>query len=131
MKRLLFLCLLGFLHAPLHAQIGKIDAERLKTDSSYRKQIIKQLTNQLHGPQTIILAKPPSVDEAKKSETTSFATPGIHRLPIDGMPCIVPDTKDLAAINNVWSGNVEVPFVGKQPRIPNATPWQVFRSPVK
>ncbi|MBC7863496.1 MAG: hypothetical protein IAF38_11005 [Bacteroidia bacterium] len=47
------------------------------------------------------------------------AKPGVHRLPQDGMPCIVPDTKDIVAIPNLFKGKVSVPFVGSQPHIPN------------
>jgi len=47
------------------------------------------------------------------------AKPGVHRLPQDGMPCIVPDTKDIAAIPNTFNGTVGVPFTGNRPRIPN------------
>ena len=46
--------------------------------------------------------------------------PGVHRLPQDGMPCIVPDTKDIAAIPNA-APRVEVPF---RSRIPNGSPLQ-------
>ena len=45
---------------------------------------------------------------------------GIHYLPQDGMPCIVPDTEDIVAIPNAWS-KVEVPFIYKipNPALPN------------
>jgi len=45
--------------------------------------------------------------------------PGVYRLPKDGMPCIVPDTKDIAAIPNGWKGTLRVPYKGKKPVIPN------------
>ena len=45
--------------------------------------------------------------------------PGVHRLPQDGMPCIVADTKDIAAIPNAFKGKVSVPFLGNSPRMPN------------
>lgn len=41
--------------------------------------------------------------------------PGIHYLPQDNMPCLVPDTKDMAAIPNAWP-HVQLPF---QSAIPN------------
>jgi hypothetical protein len=34
---------------------------------------------------------------------------GIYYLTQDNMPCIVPDTKDIAAIPNAWP-NVQIPF---------------------
>lgn len=35
--------------------------------------------------------------------------PGIYRLR-DGMPCIVPDTKDIAAIPNAWPAPQKLPY---------------------
>jgi hypothetical protein len=35
--------------------------------------------------------------------------PGVYALPQDNMPCIVPDTKDIAAIPNAWL-RPSVPF---------------------
>ena len=46
--------------------------------------------------------------------------PGIYRLSQDGMPCLIPDTKDIAAIPNAVP-RVEVPF---RSRIPNGAPLQ-------
>ena len=37
------------------------------------------------------------------------ANPGVYYLPQDNMPCLVPDTKDIAAIPNAWP-HVQVPF---------------------
>ena len=39
-------------------------------------------------------------------------------LPQDHMPCVKPNTKDIAAIPNAWK-NVEVPFRPKLTPIPN------------
>jgi hypothetical protein len=46
--------------------------------------------------------------------------PGVHALPQDGMPCIVPDTKRIAAMPNAATKH-RVPPAN---RIPNATPEQ-------
>jgi hypothetical protein len=35
--------------------------------------------------------------------------PGVYHLPLDGMPCIVPDTSNIAAIPNGWA-NPTVPY---------------------
>lgn len=40
--------------------------------------------------------------------------PGIYYLPQDNMPCLVPDTKDIAAIPNAWP-HPSVPFKGTIP----------------
>lgn len=42
--------------------------------------------------------------------------PGVHALPQDGMPCIVPDTNDIAAMPNAAKA-ISVPSAN---RIPNA-----------
>lgn len=52
--------------------------------------------------------------------------PGVYRLRQDGMPCIVPDTKDLAVMPNVFKGEIKVPYVAKPPRIPNAAIPKTF-----
>jgi hypothetical protein len=45
--------------------------------------------------------------------------PGVHRLPQDNMPCLVPDLNASVAMPNVWKGKTGVPFQGKPPQIPN------------
>jgi hypothetical protein len=42
--------------------------------------------------------------------------PGIHILPLDGMPCIVPDTKDIAAIPNAMPSDL-FPFKNTMPNV--------------
>lgn len=39
----------------------------------------------------------------------------IRTLPFDNMPCIVPNTKDIAAMPNAWKGKVRVPFRSQMP----------------
>ena len=41
---------------------------------------------------------------------------GVYYLPQDNMPCLVPDTKNIAAIPNAWS-NVQVPFKSMIPNM--------------
>lgn len=41
--------------------------------------------------------------------------PGVYALPLDRMPCIVPETKDLAVLPNIWKGKVGVPFNSQMP----------------
>ena len=45
--------------------------------------------------------------------------PGIHRLPQDNMPCIVPNLTLTVPIKNLWAEKIELPFRGKPPRLPN------------
>lgn len=54
------------------------------------------------------------------------AKPGVYRLPQDNMPCIVPDTKDIAVMPNAFKGTVNVPFIAVPPRIPNAVVPKAF-----
>src|SRR5438270_6868792 len=44
----------------------------------------------------------------------------IYHSAIDHMPVMVPDTKELVPIPNLWKGEIKVPFTGNPPRIPNA-----------
>ncbi|TCJ13323.1 hypothetical protein EPD60_13105 [Flaviaesturariibacter flavus] len=43
--------------------------------------------------------------------------PGVYNLPVDGMPCVVPDTAAVAKMPNAWP-NPKVPFTEGN-RIPN------------
>ncbi|MGV3527604.1 MAG: hypothetical protein ACO1OO_01825 [Flavisolibacter sp.] len=46
----------------------------------------------------------------------------VRTLPVDNMPCIVPNTKDIAAMPNAWKGKVRVPFLSQ---IPNPAQPQI------
>ena len=50
--------------------------------------------------------------------------PGIYRLPIDRMPCVVPDLRASVAIPNAWKGPVMIPFHSQipNPSLPNQEP---------
>ena len=41
--------------------------------------------------------------------------PGIYRMPLDHMPCIVPDTKEIIKMPNAWKGKIAIPFIGTIP----------------
>lgn len=45
------------------------------------------------------------------------AKPGTYSLPVDNMPCIVPNITGIAHMPNAFRGTVQVPYAG---RIPNA-----------
>jgi hypothetical protein len=51
---------------------------------------------------------------SKNTLPQKFPLPGVYNLPQDNMPCIVPDTKEIAAIPNVLT-NKEIPFISKIP----------------
>ena len=65
----------------------------------------------------------PQKDTAKESVGSLLAfraaRPGVHRLPLDNMPCLVPDPTASVAITNWWKGNIEVPFRSRTQPIPN------------
>ena len=56
------------------------------------------------------------------SEASKAPAPGIYRLPVDRMPCIVPDTRGERPIPNAWK-TFSVPFSGN---IPNPAVPKVF-----
>ena len=41
--------------------------------------------------------------------------PGVNRLPLDGTPCMVPDTDSVVPMPNAWKGPLRVPFKKKKP----------------
>lgn len=45
--------------------------------------------------------------------------PGVHRLPQDNMPCIIPDLNASVAMPNAWKGAVKNPFQGSPPLMPD------------
>ena len=51
---------------------------------------------------------------------SNVTTAGVYALPQDGMPCIVPDTRSIAAMPNAAKGNSMPPAN----RMPNAAPEQ-------
>jgi hypothetical protein len=59
---------------------------------------------------------------------SSTPSPGIYRLPQDNMPCIVPDTKDITAMPNLWP-SVTIPFKGGKMPNPAIRPKQKSNLP--
>ncbi len=120
MKQLLLLVFIGLLTTNVNAQTESIDIKKFKEDATYREALINRLQTTL-----------PKNDEVGNFSYTLLPQPnlkpGIHFLPLDGMPCLVPDTKDIAVIPNVWKGKVGVPFIGNSPQIPNPFLIQSFR----
>jgi hypothetical protein len=57
------------------------------------------------------------------NHTGNAPAPGIYRLPIDRMPCIVPDTKELAVIPNAWKAPITLPYSAT---IPNPALPRIF-----
>jgi hypothetical protein len=121
MKRLLpgfTLLLFSFV---LQAQTVKMDAKKFKEDAGYRNALSPFFDRKRSSADTADLTRPKAYLVHPK--------PGIHRLPQDNMPCIVPDPGASVAIPNVWAGKTKVPFRGNAPRIPNpAKPFKLSPS---
>ncbi|RYZ46171.1 MAG: hypothetical protein EOO14_24890 [Chitinophagaceae bacterium] len=118
MKRLLYLTFCFATSFWAEAQILSSEVKKYQQDPAYRHSVIEKL------------------NALKKKSDTSIVTPtlplylqnpkpGTHRLPQDGMPCIVPDMNATVAIPNTWRGEKKIPFSGAQPGIPN--PAKPFR----
>ncbi|MDB5206902.1 MAG: hypothetical protein JWR72_1977 [Flavisolibacter sp.] len=125
MKLLLPLFISCFAIFAAQAQTELIDLQKLKAANSEYLQWFRD-------KMTIDLNKKDSLVTLQYGQLfLKGAKPGVSRLPQDGMPCIVPDTKDIVAIPNAFKGKVSVPFAGNPPRIPNAIERQLLQSPGK
>jgi hypothetical protein len=119
MKRLLFFlscCVASFVSK---AQLLSGEVEKYQQDATNRNSVIQKLYALRKQSDTSIV-KPPT-----QPYYLVNPKPGIHRLPQDNMPCIVPDMNATVAIPNTWRGEKKIPFRGAQPQIPN--PAKPFR----
>ena len=57
-------------------------------------------------------------------KTGAYLTPGLHHLPQDRMPCLVPEMTDLEAMPNAWSGAKDLK---NAPGVISPSPGQPFR----
>lgn len=110
MKRLLlFVCVIPSI----------INAQN-KTDYS---ELFKQKTSELKNLQGYPLSSVESDSTTKPFDLALFLTnpkPGVHHLPQDNMPCLIPDPTATVSIPNAWAGEIKVPYTGNPPHIPNA-----------
>ncbi len=119
MKLLLFISFVGF-SVTLFAQISKEDLQK-KFEDAIKNRNPTEKTFSL--PQFLLIKQ-----EQKTLQgyiNGQQVTAGIYNLSLDGMPCVVPDTNEIAAMPNVFP-NVSVPF---KTTIPNATPVQPLLDP--
>lgn len=121
MKPLLAFAICCFFFSSLHAQIPESKVISILPGTSLQFKNGKYIVKPLNDSSIVISGL--SLPQNKK--------PGVYRLQQDGMPCIVPDTKDIAAMPNAFKGEIKVPFVAKPPHIPNAAPLQSFQYRVK
>ena len=94
-------------------------AQNHNYDSVLRKMIEGNGLHLNNGTVVLTLAPPVNKVAPTERDANGRLLPGVHRLPQDGMPCVVPDTKDIAAIPNFYNGKVSVPYAGNTPHIPN------------
>lgn len=118
MKGLLHLLFLGFPAMPAEAQNPKIDAKRFGQEATYHNEMLQ-------------LTKKEKSDTLKRGLAKPYALvhphPGVHALPQDNMPCIVPDMNTVIAIPNGWKGHTQVPFTGRPPKMPNPSKPLIIR----
>lgn len=123
MKRLLLITACSAASFMAGAQILSDEVKKYQQDAAYRNGVIEKL-NALKKKSDTSIVTPPKLPLYLQNPK-----PGIHRLPQDGMPCIVPDMNATVAIPNNWKGEKKVPFRGVQPRIPNnAKPFRLSPS---
>lgn len=119
MKRLLVLSCFCAANFMAEAQLLSGEVEKYQQDAAYRNGVIDKL-NALKKKGDTGIVTPPTLPLYLQNPK-----PGMHRLPLDGMPCIVPDMNATVAIPNTWKGEKKIPFRGAQPRIPNnAKPYR-------
>ena len=111
MKRLplLLAACFGLLAAHAQNEMGKLpnfadDIDALKNLRRYPFGMVQSDTAKQYAKPELFLTHP---------------KPGVHRLPQDNMPCIVPDLSASVAMPNAWKGEIKIPFQGSPPQIPN------------
>jgi hypothetical protein len=119
MKLLLLLLSGCLINGNAEAQNDKME----KLDYRVSKSFLSRLTNKSWVA--------PGIDTSKLLDGTAFLEhrkPGVHRLPQDNMPCIVPDSTKTVRIPNTWKGSLRVPYRSKPPQIPNPgrQQWRPF-----
>jgi hypothetical protein len=112
MKRLPVLLLVNFVWGAASAQDPASTLHSRKDDAVYKEALTSYSERKNNESDTTVVgpAKPYYLVNPK---------PGIHRLPQDNMPCIVPDGNATVSIPNAWKGGTTIPFRGTAPRIPN------------
>jgi hypothetical protein len=83
-----------------------------------QKQADEIMKNYRRNIQPKVVLTDSLINRFNKSYLVNKRKPGVYRLK-GGMPCIVPDTKDIVAIPNAWKGSVKTSYKGKPPVIPN------------
>ena len=123
MKLLLPLSIICFITIAAQAQTELTDLQNLNTNSGYLQWFRDKITTDPNKKDSLV--------SFQKGQLLKGVKSGVYRLLQDGMPCIVPDTKDIVAIPNAFKGKVSVPFAGNRQRIPNTIERQLLQLPGK
>lgn len=86
------------------------------------KQRMDEMRKKYGGRNLVVSPAHPLIKDslpARRSLLPGYpATPGVHALPLDNMPCVVPDTKGIATLPNAF----QKPLIPFRSSIPNAIP---------
>jgi hypothetical protein len=109
MKRLLLIISITLSPFLLRAQTGnqgsaKPNDKNVVAEESHDKEMLPDPDAVLNQPETDY-----SVLRPKNLQ------PGINRLQLDGISCLVPNTDNVVSIPNAWKGPLRVPFKKKKP----------------
>ena len=107
--KLLFIIMFCLLSAYSNAQTNKQELSQKQADAHLKNYRLNQ---------PVMIMRDTLFSIMNKNLLASGKKPGIYLLK-DGMPCLVPDTKDIAAIPNVWKGQVGTFYQSNEPQIPN------------
>jgi hypothetical protein len=105
MKYLFVITLLFLMGYDAGAQISSEKLKEIRSEIQKRQSIIFPFDT------TLVLK---NNFHLKNTLPQKFPLPGVYNLPQDNMPCIVPDTKEIAAIPNAVL-KIENPFISKIP----------------
>ncbi len=113
MKWLLHLICCCAASTVVNAQLLSGEIEKYQQNAAHRNGVIEKI-HALKKQSDTGIGKPPTAPAYLLNPK-----PGIHRLPQDNMPCIVPDRNATVAIPNTWKGEKKIPFRGTRPQMPN------------
>jgi hypothetical protein len=83
-----------------------------------QKQAHEIMKNYRRGTLPKVVLTHSLINRFNRSYLVNQKKPGVYHLK-DGMPCIVPDTKNIAAIPNAWKGSIKTPYQSNEPAMPN------------
>jgi hypothetical protein len=101
--KLLLLAAFAVFSISASSQTFKTDVQKLMKESELGKRFNSRL--QFQRP----IYKDSLIKDLKSFLSSEKRGPGVYFLPQDNMPCLIPDTRDIAMMPNAWP-SVQVPF---------------------